>query len=286
MIAGLFLSRTITCPWRLYLDRKVVHFFYFFALWTTLYFLFTGTRHHEDLKALTYLSYYVEPFHMLWFIEMLPAFFLVTRLTRRVPWFVMLPAAAALQMLATHPELGQLNRFAARYVFFYGGYAFAPLVFGFARWVRASLWRNGLLLAAWAVAEEAIVASGWSQAPGIAILLGFAGACAVVACGCLLARWDWTAWLRELGRNSIVVFLSFYLFLILAKYLFEAVPVIHDLGTRQLLATALSVTGPMALFRLVRDTPLRLLYRRPGWARLRDAAPAAQPVPAATATLT
>ncbi|NKB53712.1 MAG: acyltransferase family protein [Rhizobiaceae bacterium] len=29
MISGLFLAATINRPWRLYLDRKVVHFFYF-----------------------------------------------------------------------------------------------------------------------------------------------------------------------------------------------------------------------------------------------------------------
>ena len=36
LVAGLFLSRTIDRPWRDYLDRKVLHFGYFYVLWTLI----------------------------------------------------------------------------------------------------------------------------------------------------------------------------------------------------------------------------------------------------------
>src|SRR5262249_50270474 len=38
MISGLFLSRVIARDWRTYLDRKVVHFAYFYVLWVTIQF--------------------------------------------------------------------------------------------------------------------------------------------------------------------------------------------------------------------------------------------------------
>ena len=38
LISGLFLARVIGRDWRTYLDRKVVHFVYFFALWLTSQF--------------------------------------------------------------------------------------------------------------------------------------------------------------------------------------------------------------------------------------------------------
>src|SRR6516164_2848337 len=38
MISGLFLSRVIDRDWRTYLDRKVVHFAYFYVLWVTIQF--------------------------------------------------------------------------------------------------------------------------------------------------------------------------------------------------------------------------------------------------------
>ena len=40
LISGLFLSRVIDRDWRTYLDRKVVHFAYFYVLWVTIQFAF------------------------------------------------------------------------------------------------------------------------------------------------------------------------------------------------------------------------------------------------------
>src|SRR5882757_1053638 len=38
LISGLFLSVVIDRDWRTYLDRKVVHFAYFYVLWVTIQF--------------------------------------------------------------------------------------------------------------------------------------------------------------------------------------------------------------------------------------------------------
>lgn len=40
LISGLFLARVIGRDWRTYLDRKVVHFAYFYVLWVTIQFGF------------------------------------------------------------------------------------------------------------------------------------------------------------------------------------------------------------------------------------------------------
>src|SRR5688572_8321187 len=40
LISGLFLAQVIDRNWRTYLDRKVVHFVYFYLLWTAIQFLF------------------------------------------------------------------------------------------------------------------------------------------------------------------------------------------------------------------------------------------------------
>jgi uncharacterized membrane protein YcfT len=39
LISGLFLNRVIDRDWRTYLDRKVVHFAYFYVLWVTIQFV-------------------------------------------------------------------------------------------------------------------------------------------------------------------------------------------------------------------------------------------------------
>lgn len=75
-------------PWRHYLDTKVVHYLYFFVLWTlivvpaTCYRPDTPATATEALSDLAWRLY--DPFQMLWFV-MLSVYFVATRLLRRVP---------------------------------------------------------------------------------------------------------------------------------------------------------------------------------------------------------
>jgi uncharacterized membrane protein YcfT len=272
LMAGLFLSRSINKPWREYLDKKVFHFVYFFALWTTAYFAMHVLRAEPGEAVnpgLEYLSWYVEPFHMLWFIEMLAVFFLVTKLLKDVPWYLVLGGAAVLQIISIDTHYGQATRFCARYVYFYAGFIFAPLFFQFAAWVERRPRVAVGLLVVWAVVNEALVLGGLAHKPGIGLMLGFAGALAVIAGGSLLGRARrGTQWLKHLGQNSIVVFLSFFVFIVVAAKFFERYPLIESLSWRQAVATFIGVLGPVLLFRLIRKTPGRFLFRRPSWTHI------------------
>ena len=102
LISGLFLSVVIDRDWRTYLDRKVVHFAYFYVLWVTIQFGFkapsfaaeTGWSHVGFL----YLESFIEPFGTLWFIYLLPVFFVVTKATRKMPPLLIWGVAALLEM--------------------------------------------------------------------------------------------------------------------------------------------------------------------------------------------
>ena len=89
LISGLFLARVIDRDWRTYLDRKVVHFVYFYLLWVTIQFAFKApgfaAEHGAFGVAKLYAEAFIEPFGTLWFIYLLPIFFVVTKLTRGVP---------------------------------------------------------------------------------------------------------------------------------------------------------------------------------------------------------
>ena len=75
--------------WRTYLDRKVVHFAYFYVLWVTIQFGFKAPGFAAETSwrhvGLLYLESFIEPFGTLWFIYLLPIFFVVTKLSRNVP---------------------------------------------------------------------------------------------------------------------------------------------------------------------------------------------------------
>src|SRR6058998_2941863 len=66
LISGLFLARVIDRDWRTYLDRKVVHFAYFYLLWVTLQFAlkapgFAAAVGWRGVLAL-YLEAFIQPF--------------------------------------------------------------------------------------------------------------------------------------------------------------------------------------------------------------------------------
>src|SRR5437868_11366863 len=82
LISGLFLARVIERDWRGYLDRKVVHFAYFYVLWVTIQFVFkapTFTEMGWRGVGLSYLEAFIEPFGTLWFIYLLPIFFVTVK---------------------------------------------------------------------------------------------------------------------------------------------------------------------------------------------------------------
>src|SRR5947208_11440297 len=66
LISGLFLARVIDRDWRTYLDRKVVHFAYFYVLWVTIQFAFKATgfaaEHGASGVAKLYAEAFIEPF--------------------------------------------------------------------------------------------------------------------------------------------------------------------------------------------------------------------------------
>src|ERR1700749_2807490 len=101
LISGLFLAVVIDRDWRTYLDRKVVHFAYFYVLWVTIQFgfkapSFAAEQGWAHVGAL-YRESFIEPFGTLWFIYLLPVFFVITKVLRRAPSAAIWLAAAALE---------------------------------------------------------------------------------------------------------------------------------------------------------------------------------------------
>jgi uncharacterized membrane protein YcfT len=267
LISGLFLARVIDRDWRTYLDRKVVHFAYFYVLWMTIQFAFKAPGLAGELGwagVLTfYLASFIEPFGTLWFIYLLPVFFVVTKLMRGVPPALVLVAAAALEIAPIATGWTVVDEFASRFVYFYAGYALAPHIFRLAAQVQAKPLPALAGLAAWALINGAVVFAGYAALPFVSLALGIVGAAAVVAVSALLAKIDWLAVLRYCGEHSIVIYLAFFLPMAATRTLLLKTGVIADIGTISALVTAAGVIGPLVLFWLVRATPLRFLFERP-----------------------
>lgn len=271
LVAGLFLARTIEKPWADFLDRKVLHFAYFFVLWTLIQgapkLLLAGG---DPLSVMCDLAFaMIEPFGTLWFIYLLPIFFVTTKLLRRAPSWAVLAAASALQMANVATQSTVIDEFAGRYVYFYAGYLFAPRIFAFAEAARANLRRTVPALILWGVTNDLAVRCGYSGLPAISLLLGFAGAAAVVAFSALLAEVRVLPSLAWLGARSMVVYLAFVLPMAATRIAIIKTGLVVDGGAIALAVTAAAVIVPIIVRTLTRATPFEFLFERPTLFRMR-----------------
>ena len=269
LISGLFLAQVIDRSWRTYLDRKVLHFVYFYLLWTAIQFAFKAPMfvHDHGVPATVwlYVESFWEPFGTLWFIYLLPIFFVVTKLARsyRVPVAAVWLAGAALEIAHIHTGMTVIDEFASRFVYFYTGYVLAPRIFALAAHMRE---RPETALAGLVVlgyVNGMLVFNGFAELPLISLALGLAGAAAVVTVSVLLSKSDLAAPLRYCGRNSIVIYLAFFLPMAASRAVLIKTGWIGDVGTISALVTIAGVIGALAWFWAVRRTFMSFLFERP-----------------------
>jgi uncharacterized membrane protein YcfT len=273
LLSGLFLAKVIDRPWRSYLDTKVVHYGYFLVLWILIFSPLSWQEAPWTLSAIGLAKFFayqlIWPHAMLWFILVLPMYFVFTRLTRRVPVWVMFPAAIGLHFLAHKTGLKVADAFCERYVFFYAGYVFASRFFDWAAWARAHTAAVLVGLLAWAAANAWLVNNGYLETSGVAIVLGFAGALAVIAVGSQLSRFDAMRWLAYLGKQSIVVYLGFYLPMVGMAFVGSKLGIAQQAPGLFALATIiLSIVAALCLYWITRGTWAAFLFQRPRWAHL------------------
>jgi uncharacterized membrane protein YcfT len=273
LIAGLFLARRIDAPWRLYLDRKVLHFAYFYVLWLTIQFAFKAPGIAAEVgwqgAVGQYLHAYVDPWGTLWFIYHLALFLLVTRLVKNVPWQAVWIVAAAMEIAPIHTGSVLVDEFASRFVYFYTGYLFAGRIFRFAEEATNDRLLAATGLALWATVNGLVVFNGYGDLPVVSLTLGMAGALAIITLATLLAQTIAVAPLRWLGEHSIVVYLAFFLPMALSRAVLLKLGLITDVGTISLLVTAAGIACPVAFYALVQWTGFgRFLFERPAWAHI------------------
>jgi uncharacterized membrane protein YcfT len=282
LISGLFLSVVIDRDWRTYLDRKVVHFAYFYVLWVTIQFGFKApslaTETGWTEVGLRYLESFIEPFGTLWFIYLLPIFFIVAKLTRGIPALAILAVAAALETAHVLTGWTVIDEFCARFVYFYSGYLLAPYVFALSDRARAHPVPALTGLALWAFVNGGLVALGCSEWPLVSLALGFAGACAIIVTGTLLARMRWLNFLRYCGEHSIVIYLAFFLPMAATRTLLLRSGLIHDIGTVSLIVTVVGVAASLAIWRMALALRANFLFERPAafWIAPKKAKPGLQ----------
>ncbi|HEY3679645.1 MAG TPA: acyltransferase family protein [Bradyrhizobium sp.] len=267
LISGLFISVVIDRDWRVYLDRKVVHFAYFYVLWVTIQFGFKAPAFAAETSwshaGYLYLESFIEPFGTLWFIYLLPIFFVVIKATRRMPPLLIWAVAATLETMHVVTGWTVIDEFAARFVYIYSGYLFARYVFALSDRARAypALALAGLAL--WALVNGGLVKFGYSEWPLVSLALGLSGACAIITIGTLLARMQWLGFLRFCGERSIVIYLAFFLPMASTRTLLLHTGLARHVGSVALIVTVVGVIGALLIWCVALAAGANFLFERP-----------------------
>lgn len=273
LLAGLFLHRTIDTPWAKYSDKKVVHFIYFYALWAAIQIALKFGAIQGVIPAFrAFAAAWVEPFGTLWFIYMLPVFFVVTKLTRHIPPALVLIGASLLEMAHIHSGWTAIDEFSARFVWFFAGYCLSLYVFDWASMVRDQKTSAACFVIGFALINGLLVLRGQADSAGISLFLGALGSASLIATVILLERTPFGRLLATAGRQSIIIYLAFFLPMILMRLLLLRTGIAGLIGVSatSLLVWLTAVIVPLLIHRPIMRSPLRFLFERPHWAHWPD----------------
>jgi uncharacterized membrane protein YcfT len=295
LISGLFLSQVIARPWRRYADRRVIHYFYFYALWAFIMIaLKVGLYSRAPVDMLRDLALaIVEPYGVLWFIYMLGVFSIAAKLLWRfrVPHWVVVPVAAVLQMAHIEVVSYVVMQFVSYFVFFYVGYAAAPAVYRLVAWAESHVALSIAGLIVWALGNGFLVYSpgyalmpvemkmGLAALPPLHLILAILGALALCVMGALLSKLSFMNWLRWLGEHSLVVYVAFTLPMSIFRELAMWSGLLTETGPLSFCVLLVATASPLLLYLIIQRLGFgTFLFERPGWARIAEDRPS---IPAA-----
>ena len=279
LISGLFLAARIDRPWRAYLDTKVVHFAYFYVLWVNIQFAMKAPGMVQ--RAGSERRRGAVPAELRPAVRDAVVHLPAGRLFRRHQAAARCAKAGRPRRRRPAARPGAAYRLAGRRrvrrplrVLLYGlrrGTAGAGA--GGRIWTYPALLLVPALVAwgwlNWLAVDSGVAVAAWSDLP-----FAYAGVLAVIAFSVLLARSGRGGALAYCGRNSIVIYLAFAVFMGPTRVLLLKLAPLGLADATALAVTAAGVLGALCLFWLVRNTPARFLFVRPDAFKL--TAPAAK----------
>lgn len=162
-ISGLFAAAALNRSWLKFADAKLVHFAYFYVLWSVLQIgvrLALAGHGQHDISWHQFALIPVSPFGTIWFIYILPLFFLVARFSRAVPPILVFGAAALMSLFQTQGSGIVIDSFTKYLVFFLGGLYAGPWIKALAAWAHDKVLGVVGLCLAFAAANLQVMAWG------------------------------------------------------------------------------------------------------------------------------
>lgn len=276
LVAGLFARKAIDGPRRKFVDSKIIHFVYFYLLWSVILFavrFLSNGFSNEKTELIEIFRIGWDPISTIWFMYALCLAFLFVRALRKAKPALIIGAAFLIQILALAlpniPHLVILNKCLHLFFFFVlGVYCSANIREHAQRVTSVTAASFTLLFCATAIPAHFADVLMWPVIYPIAALLGIASAIAIMSnmADSVIGRL-----FQFVGGYSLPIYLTHFLPVAAIRI------VMFKLHLRQPLLVYVSCIIGSVLFGMVaaeisKRSPLRFLFDRPKRLRLNDEA--------------
>lgn len=272
VLSGLFAAKWVTAPWRQLLHSKVLLFIWVLWVWSAIgvpiqvaAIAATGQPVGISTAVKTVIFAPIDPPFELWFIWALAVFFVLAKLTSRVPVIAQLIVAALVSAFALTVWLNTTNGLTGSlkfFFFFLAGLHLKRIVAGVAN-VRWEL-RLGMVLG-WAGVSAAVFVMDLRDVPGIYFVNCLAGVVGGIALSTFLVP---ISVLGRLGRQTLPIYLAHTPIAILITLVILYVPGMAA-GASSIspvvvpLVAGIAIVLALMLRSVSRASPLRNLYEPP-----------------------
>jgi len=284
MLSGFLAAGIGALNWRDFVDRRILHYAYFYLLWLAIVVCLKSLASGSDAIAQIIVGIaggIFEPFSTLWFIYVLPFFMLGARLANGRAIFVVIILAIVLHIQAASYPAGSVfamasewtsstafNSFAMFFVYFLAGYFGRSAIIKITEWANRAKNRAVVLLFAWGIFHSAALQWGITDTPGLTLIFGVAGGLAVSVVCAIVVRLHFLSPLAYCGRHSLAIYLAFVLPMAAVREVLVGTAVGAYPDLLALIVLSAAVLIPLALEYVTTRGFFEFLFRRPRWARL------------------
>lgn len=272
-LAGLFAGKWVRGAWGPLWRHKLRLYLWVFLLWGAIgsltYFMGVRMRGAGSVTSSVvepYLLSLVMPRLELWFIWALALFFVVAKLTSRVPPWLQLSVAGVLSAVALSGWVTASpgwNGSVKYYAFFLTGLYGREVVIRYGSTNRRALLAGAFAL--WAVVAVGLWALDLREVLGLYFLNCVVGVAGGIALSRALAGWSA---LRSLGSRTLPVYLAHTPIIIVVSVVLSLTPVV-DLAVVSVVGPPLLAVGAVAAALLLERGAVRVgagwLYTPPAW---------------------
>ena len=270
LIAGFFAKKAIFGPWDAFLRKKILHFAYFYVLWSIISILsrkaFGSVTTHEVQVSQIYKIFW-EPSFTLWFLYGLLIAFAVARLTRRIPFPIQAGLAIVIATIVKIQVGGTDNvlwKVVQLYPFFLIGVYLSQNI---RQWVaNATFRRVGVLVVLYGAVTVYAYLFRSIEKPYVYYPSAILAAAVVMSVMFLLRNSLFGKTFGYLGRHSLYIYLLHFLPAAGARVLGKHVGLAQHVWLNIALGTVLSIIFCLLVYYVAIRVPvLRYIYRDPNF---------------------